>query len=349
MHRPFLAMALLQNPENPFESAYSPSVLAAQNSASFIIQTAARYMDKAPDSILRFWDMWIYLPSAAVRTPLISSGTLRELTLFLLWLSAVLGHCRFDRDSCSQYAIQCNERLGSCDKDLGERCGLFVVREGSACKWEKILQRSAFAASDHRRIFSFIQPYVRQMCQMANNPTPSVELSNGPMAAVPPRTESGEPCAVDGNKNKDDLYLFTRGQVFRKSSWRSSAPLRPLTYSGPSAGMLKLPAQDFASYSDSGFSTPNLTLLSFAGQQDAFPSYSSHGSSHGYHSATSTPGIPASVPSLDMFPFGGADQLPLFGSTTNATTSVDGEGPHDSSSWLQQFGVQGGPPIGYTR
>ena len=143
-------MALLQNPENPFESAYSPSVLAAQNSASFIIQTAARYLDKAPDSILRFWDVWIYLPSAAVRIPLMSCGTLREPTLFLLWLLAILGHCRFNRDSCPQYAIQCDERLGSCDKDLGERRGIFVVRKGSAREWKKILQRSAFSASNHR-------------------------------------------------------------------------------------------------------------------------------------------------------------------------------------------------------
>ena len=66
MHRPFLAMALLQHPGNPFESTYSQSVLAAQNSASFIIQTAARYLDKAPESILRCWDLWAYLPNAAV-------------------------------------------------------------------------------------------------------------------------------------------------------------------------------------------------------------------------------------------------------------------------------------------
>ena len=198
-------------------------------------------------------------------------------------------------------------------------------------------------------VFPFVQPYIRQMSQTANNHTPSVELSNGPMPAIPTRPESGEPCPVDGNKNKDDLYLFTRGQVFRKSTWRSPASLRALTYSGSGTGMLKLPAQDFSSYSDSGFDTPNLTLLSFAGQQDGFPSYSNHGSSHGYHSAASTPGIPASVPSLDLFPFGSTDQLPLFGSTTNATTTVDGAGPTDSGSWLQQFGVQDGPPIGYTR
>jgi len=198
-------------------------------------------------------------------------------------------------------------------------------------------------------IFLLIQPYVRQMSQMANNPTPAVELSNGPMPAAPPRTESGGPRSVDGNKNKDDLYLFTRGQVFKKSSWRSSAPVRSSSYSGPSPGMLKLTAQDFANYSDPGFDAPNLTLLSYAGQQEGFLSYSSHGSNHGYHSAASTPGIPTSVPSLDLFPFGSTDQLPLFGSTTNATATVDGAGPTDSGSWLQQFGVQDAPPIGYAR
>ena len=66
MHRPFLAMALLQHPENPFESIYSQSVLAAQNSASFIIRTAARYLEKAPESISRHWDVWVHVPSAAV-------------------------------------------------------------------------------------------------------------------------------------------------------------------------------------------------------------------------------------------------------------------------------------------
>ena len=66
MHRPFLAIALLEHPGNPFESAYSQSILAAQNSASFIIRTAARYLEKAPESILRYWDVWAYLPNAAV-------------------------------------------------------------------------------------------------------------------------------------------------------------------------------------------------------------------------------------------------------------------------------------------
>lgn len=193
-----------------------------------------------------------------------------------------------------------------------------------------------------------IQPYVRQMSQRMHNPTPPVELSNSPMPAVPSMTE--EPGPIDGNKNKDDLYLFTRGQVFRKST-RRSAPRRPLSYPGPSAGILKHPAQPFTNYSDSGFDTPNLTMLSFPGQQDGFPSYSSHGSSHDYHSTTSTPGIPhPSVPPLDMFPFDSADRLPLFGSTTNVTTTVDGAGSAGSTSWLQQFGLQDdGPSMGFGR
>lgn len=66
IHRPFLSMALLQHPENPFESQYSQSVLAAQNSASFIIRTTARYLEKAPESILRHWDVWVDVSSAAV-------------------------------------------------------------------------------------------------------------------------------------------------------------------------------------------------------------------------------------------------------------------------------------------
>ena len=188
------------------------------------------------------------------------------------------------------------------------------------------------------------------MNQRAHNATPPVELSNSPMPAVPPMTESEEPSSIDGNKNRDDLYLFTRGQVFRKSSRRSTAPVRPLSYPGPSAGILKLPAQPFTSYSDSGFDTPSLTMLSFPGQHDGFPSYSSHSNSRGYHSASSTPGIPPpSVPPLDMFPFDNADPLPLFGSATNAATAVDGTSSNGSASWLQQFGIQHGPSIGFGR
>lgn len=199
-------------------------------------------------------------------------------------------------------------------------------------------------------IFLPMQPYVRQMSQRANNPTPSVELSNGSMPGIPSRTESEESHSVDGNKNRDDLYLFTRGQVFKKSNWGSPAPPRTLAYPGSNAGILKLPAQSYGNYSDSGYDAPNLTMLNYAGQRDGYPPYSSHGSSHGYHSASSTPAPhPHSLPSLDLFQFGNPEQLPLFGSTPNGTATVDGAAPADSGSWLQQFGVQDGPPIGYGR
>ena len=180
----------------------------------------------------------------------------------------------------------------------------------------------------------FFQPYVHQMSQRVNGPTPSAELSGSPILGVPSRTESDEPGSGDPNMNRDDLYLFTRGQVFRKSGQRSSAPPRSLSFPGPSSGVPKLPPQSFGSYSDPGFDTPALTLLSFPGQQDGYPSYSNHGNNHGYHSTSSSPAIqPSFVPPLDMFPLDNADQLPMFGSTTNGTTAVDGVDPSSSTSW----------------
>lgn len=189
------------------------------------------------------------------------------------------------------------------------------------------------------------------MSQRANNPTSLVELSNSPMLGVPSRTESEEPGSGDGNKNKDDLYLFTRGQVFKKSGRRSAAaaPPRSFTFPGLSSSVMKPPPPSFTSYSDSGFDTPGLTLLSFPGQQDGYPSYSTRGNHHGYHSTSSTPGMPSTlVPSLDMFPLETADQLSMFGSATNAAT--DGVDPTGSNtSWLDQFGIPDGPSIGFGR
>ncbi|KAF9646329.1 hypothetical protein BDM02DRAFT_3188936 [Thelephora ganbajun] len=133
-------MALLKHPENPFESIYSPSVLAAQNSASFTIRTTARYLDKAPESTLRCWDVWINFPSAAVSKSadalaLLGYRVLSEPIPSLSRLSVILDcHC-FDRDTCVEYAIQRDERLGSCDQNPGERHGLLVERKGSAASF----------------------------------------------------------------------------------------------------------------------------------------------------------------------------------------------------------------------
>ena len=161
------------------------------------------------------------------------------------------------------------------------------------------------------------------------------------MTCIPSRTESEEPCSGDGKKNKDDLYLFTRDQVFKKSTRWSSAPSRSLTFPIPSPGVMKLPRRSFTNYSDSGFETPGL-ILSFPGLHDTFSSYQNHGDSHGYHSSSSTPAMPT-VPmpsSLDMFSLENADQLPIFDGAT------DGAG---SASWLQSFGIPEGSSTGFAR
>ena len=135
---------LLQCPGNPFESMYSQSVLAAQNSASFIIRTTARYLEKAPESILRHWDVWVDVSSTAVSIPIPhlvgSEHALIQINWFLFRLSAITctDHRRFDRGACPEYAILRDERFGSCNQDLGER-----VRQGSAREWFRTLQRSS--------------------------------------------------------------------------------------------------------------------------------------------------------------------------------------------------------------
>ena len=184
------------------------------------------------------------------------------------------------------------------------------------------------------------------MSQKANNPAPPVDLSNSPMLGVGSRMESEEP---GSDKNKDDLYLFTRGQVFKKSGQRPYAQFKSISFPGPSSGISKLPPQQFGGYHDPGFDTPALNLPSFPGQQDGYPVYTNHGNNHGYHSTSSSPGIPASfVPSLDLFAIDGTEPLQMFGSATNSTTmnAADHAG---STSWLQQFGIQEGVSIGFGR
>jgi hypothetical protein len=168
------------------------------------------------------------------------------------------------------------------------------------------------------------------------------------MIGVPSRKNSEDSASGgDGNKNKDDLYLFTRGQVFKKSG-RRSAPPRSFTFPMPSPGIMKLPPPSFMNYADSGFDTPGL-MLSFPGHQDAFSaSFPNHDNGHGYHSSSSTPGIASAlIPSLDLFPLEGADQLPMFDSTTDGTAG--GTDHAGSNSWLQSFGIPDGTSIGFSR
>ena len=176
------------------------------------------------------------------------------------------------------------------------------------------------------------------MRQRASNPTPS-ELSDSPMLGVSSRLQSEEP------DNKDDLYLFTRGQVFKKSSRRFSVAPGSSTFPVPNQGMVKLPPPSYTSYHDSGFDAPGL-MLGFAGPQGGFSTYPSHGNDHGYPPSSSTPGIP--VHSLDLFQLENADQIPLFGPT--ADTGAGGTDPTGStSSWLQAFGLPDVPGIGFPR
>jgi len=90
IHRPFLALALTQNPENPLDSQYAPSVLATQTSASAIIRSTARQLEKDPITYMRIWSVWIYLFSAAVaagsivsRAPTMPSSALSDLDVAL--------------------------------------------------------------------------------------------------------------------------------------------------------------------------------------------------------------------------------------------------------------------------
>ena len=193
-----------------------------------------------------------------------------------------------------------------------------------------------------------------QMRQRVSNSAGSGDLSDSPMlGGVPLGPEVDEGGAQgEGSKNKDNLYLFTRGQVFKKSSRRLSLPSsRISTFGGPvpSPGIMKLPLPSFMSYPDSGgFDTT--TGLVFGGHhhQDGgfMASYSSHHHGHGnsgYHSSSSTPGMPtALMPGMDLFPLEGSEQLGVFG-------GGEDHGVGASASWISSFGIPDGASIGFGR
>ena len=83
-----------------------------------------------------------------------------------------------------------------------------------------------------------------------NNSTASGEISDAPMIGVPSNTESEESGSGEGSKNRDVLYLFTRDQVFKKSSRWSSAPTRSLSFPMHSPNVMKLPTWSFTTCSD---------------------------------------------------------------------------------------------------
>ena len=94
--------------------------------------------------------------------------------------------------------------------------------------------------------------------------------------------------------------MIVPSRAFNKSSRRSSAPT-----------ITKLPPRSFTTYSDSRSDTP-CVILGFPGLRDGLSSYPGRGDNHGYHSSTSSPGVPsAPIHSLDLFLPEGGDQLPM--------------------------------------
>jgi hypothetical protein len=151
------------------------------------------------------------------------------------------------------------------------------------------------------------------------------------MLGVPVGTDLDEAGAGDGcNKNKDDLYLFTRGQVFKKSSRRPSSSVlsRMSSFPVPSPAIVKMSLPSpFVGYADPGFDAAATVTggLIFSGHhQDGFVSY---------------------APAMDLFSLeaGTPDQLSMFGSGGTTTGEHHHQHQHhhheSSSSWLQQFGI----------
>lgn len=67
IHRSFFAQAIIENPGNPLKSAYAPSFLAAYRASSTILTSIKEQFKLWPISCSRFWVMWTFAFSAAVR------------------------------------------------------------------------------------------------------------------------------------------------------------------------------------------------------------------------------------------------------------------------------------------
>ena len=73
IHRSFFAQAIIENPENPLKSQYAQSFLAAYRASSTILRTIGAQYTQFPDICARFWTIWMYGFSAAVRRSLLHS------------------------------------------------------------------------------------------------------------------------------------------------------------------------------------------------------------------------------------------------------------------------------------
>jgi hypothetical protein len=67
IHRSFFAQAIIEHPVNPLKSAYAPSFLATYRASSTILKSVREQFNLWPNSCSRFWQMWTFAFSAAVR------------------------------------------------------------------------------------------------------------------------------------------------------------------------------------------------------------------------------------------------------------------------------------------
>ncbi|KAI5980804.1 fungal-specific transcription factor domain-containing protein [Pisolithus albus] len=94
IHRSYFARAIIENPDNPLDSLYAPSFLAAYQASLTILRTVKAQYDLHPKLTARLWPLWTYAFSAAVvfvmivirapRSPMASSAMkeLRDARLF---------------------------------------------------------------------------------------------------------------------------------------------------------------------------------------------------------------------------------------------------------------------------
>jgi hypothetical protein len=70
IHRSFFAQAIIESPVNPLKSQYAPSFLASYRASSTILQIVGAQYVVHPDLCERFWAIWTFAFSAAVRRSL---------------------------------------------------------------------------------------------------------------------------------------------------------------------------------------------------------------------------------------------------------------------------------------
>ncbi|KAF8065083.1 hypothetical protein FPV67DRAFT_1501416 [Lyophyllum atratum] len=66
IHRSFFAQAIIEHPEDPFQSEYTPSFLASCRASTTILRSVREHFNVWPSSCTLFWPMWSFAFSAAV-------------------------------------------------------------------------------------------------------------------------------------------------------------------------------------------------------------------------------------------------------------------------------------------